>query len=80
MEAGVVLDEEKKVTNVPFLAEQNTNVPPAIHHQQGVEETGWWSLHTPHGHLEVERILRGESERGLVVKGNKRASGCGSFI
>lgn len=37
MEAGVVLDEEKEVANVPFLAEQNADVPPAIHHQQVVE-------------------------------------------
>lgn len=57
MEAGVVFDEEEEVTNVPFLAEQNADVPPAIHHQKGVEKAGWWGLHSSHCHLEMERIL-----------------------
>lgn len=69
VEPGVVLDEKKKVTNVPFLAEQNAYVPPAIHHQQGVEETGRRSLHGPHRHLEVERILWRDGNTGTGVMG-----------
>lgn len=64
MEAGVVPDEEEEVANVPFLTEQNTDVPPAIHHQQGREETGWWGLHGPHRHLEMEWILWGDCKKG----------------
>lgn len=63
MEAGIVFDEEEEVTDVPFLAEQNADVPPAIHHQQGIEEMGWWSLHSLHCHLEMERILQGDCKR-----------------
>lgn len=57
MKAGVVLDEDEEVANVPFLTEQNAYVPPAIHHQQGIEETGCWGLHGLHRHLEMERVL-----------------------
>lgn len=57
MEAGVVFDEEEEVANVPFLAEENADVPPAVHHQQEIKETGWRGLHRTHRHLEMERIL-----------------------
>lgn len=64
MKAGVVFDEEEEIAYVPFLTEQNTDVPPAIHHQKGREETGWWGLNGPHRQLEMERILRGDCIRG----------------
>lgn len=57
MEAGIVLDGGEEVANVPFLAEQKADVPPAIHHQQGIEETGRRGLHGPHRHLEMQRVL-----------------------
>lgn len=57
MKAGIVLDEDEEVANVPFLTEQNADVPPAIHHQQGIEEMGWRGFHRTHRHLEMERIL-----------------------
>lgn len=68
MEAGVVLDEDEEVTNVPFVTEQNTDVPPAIHHQEGIEEMGWWSLHGPHRHLEMETILWDDVKKGAGRK------------
>lgn len=71
MEAGVVLDEAEEVTNVPFLTEQNTDVPPAIHHQQGIEEMGRWGLHGPHRHLEMERILWGDLARENGCNGRR---------
>lgn len=79
MEAGVVLDEDEEVANVPFLTEQNADVPPAVHHQQGIEEMGRWGLHGSHCHLEVERILWGDCKRGVGVMGDDWASGCERF-
>lgn len=70
MEAGVVLDEDEEVANVPFLTEQNADVPPAIHHQQGIEETGWRCLHSPHRHLKMERILWRDCKGGAGVMGD----------
>ncbi len=79
MEAGVVFDEDKEVANVPILTEQNADVPPAIHHQQGIKETGWWGLNRAHRHLEMERILWGEGKRGADVMRDEWASGCERF-
>ena len=64
VKAGVVFDEVEEVANVPVLAEHNADIPPAIHHQQGVEEAGWRGLRGPHRHLEMKRILRGGGHRG----------------
>jgi len=63
VEAGVVVDEEEEVANVPFPTEQNTDVQPAVYHQQSREEAGWGGLPGPHRQLEMERILRGDCKR-----------------
>lgn len=63
------------MANVPLLAEQNADIPPAIHHQQGVEETGRRGLRGPHRHLEMKGILRGDSDRAMIETEDKKKKG-----